>query len=125
MSVVKSIRSREIDLPVSCILTVLFWRTHSHNHKETYHNVENSYLSLALSQRITISIWGLCRRICVSQHTMFPDFSHSVKCSSIEVFRCSNVCERQLNCGKHSCQEVCHAGPCEPCKEVIKQGKRS
>lgn len=48
-----------------------------------------------------------------------------MKCSSVDIFKCSSVCERQLNCGKHFCKEVCHDGPCEPCIEVIKQGKRS
>lgn len=53
------------------------------------------------------------------------DFSQSMKCSSVEIFKCSSVCEKQLNCGKHFCKEICHEGPCDPCTEVIKQGKRS
>jgi transcriptional repressor NF-X1 len=28
---------------------------------------------------------------------------------------CSEVCDRQLGCGNHTCQQVCHAGDCEPC----------
>lgn len=56
---------------------------------------------------------------------LVSDFSQSMKCSSVEIFKCSSVCEKQLNCGKHFCKEICHEGPCDPCTEVIKQGKRS
>nr|XP_019928790.2 transcriptional repressor NF-X1 [Crassostrea gigas]XP_019928791.2 transcriptional repressor NF-X1 [Crassostrea gigas]XP_034309218.1 transcriptional repressor NF-X1 [Crassostrea gigas] len=47
--------------------------------------------------------------------------SQSMKCSSVEIFKCSSVCEKQLNCGKHFCKKICHEGPCDPCTEVIKQ----
>ena len=26
-----------------------------------------------------------------------------------------------LNCGKHKCEKLCHAQPCEPCSELIHQ----
>lgn len=28
---------------------------------------------------------------------------------------CGNVCGRTLPCGKHTCEKVCHEGPCEGC----------
>ncbi|KAI9032112.1 hypothetical protein DFJ74DRAFT_601809 [Hyaloraphidium curvatum] len=28
---------------------------------------------------------------------------------------CGQVCGKLLGCGSHSCEAVCHAGPCEPC----------
>ncbi|KAN0060919.1 FKBP12-associated protein [Thecaphora frezii] len=28
---------------------------------------------------------------------------------------CGNVCGKPLDCGVHSCQEVCHSGQCQPC----------
>ena len=35
---------------------------------------------------------------------------------------CGNVCGRLLDCGKHSCQRMCHTGACDPCElmEVVK-----
>ncbi|XP_062586553.1 LOW QUALITY PROTEIN: transcriptional repressor NF-X1-like [Saccostrea cucullata] len=57
----------------------------------------------------------------VPRHCLCGKTSQSTKCSSVEVFRCSSVCDKQLNCGKHFCKAVCHDGQCEPCQEVIKQ----
>ena len=36
--------------------------------------------------------------------------------------KCSEVCDKVLNCGKHSCKQVCHPGSCSPCEEEIHQG---
>jgi transcriptional repressor NF-X1 len=30
-------------------------------------------------------------------------------------FSCASVCDRELSCGHHRCQEVCHSGPCSLC----------
>ncbi|OSX63454.1 hypothetical protein POSPLADRAFT_1139991 [Postia placenta MAD-698-R-SB12] len=29
---------------------------------------------------------------------------------------CGSACGRQLSCGNHRCEDVCHPGPCPPCK---------
>ncbi|XP_067934473.1 transcriptional repressor NF-X1-like isoform X2 [Watersipora subatra] len=45
----------------------------------------------------------------------------NVRCSQQVNVRCSLTCEKKLNCGKHTCLTVCHAGSCQPCDEVIQQ----
>jgi len=50
-------------------------------------------------------------------------YSHSVRCGQSTKIRCSNVCGNTLNCGKHSCTQVCHAGKCSPCQLTVQQGK--
>ena len=32
---------------------------------------------------------------------------------------CTRVCGRPLKCGTHFCQELCHRGPCNSCREAI------
>lgn len=32
---------------------------------------------------------------------------------------CTRVCGRPLKCGTHFCQELCHKGPCNSCREAI------
>ncbi|KAF2221825.1 hypothetical protein BDZ85DRAFT_274744 [Elsinoe ampelina] len=32
---------------------------------------------------------------------------------------CTRVCGRLLKCGNHTCQELCHKGPCHSCREAI------
>lgn len=32
---------------------------------------------------------------------------------------CTRMCGRTLKCGSHACQELCHKGPCNSCKEAI------
>ena len=34
----------------------------------------------------------------------------------LRVLQCTRVCGALLDCGRHSCTEVCHAGPCAPCQ---------
>ena len=29
---------------------------------------------------------------------------------------CGKRCGRKLNCGNHECEDICHPGPCAPCK---------
>ncbi|XP_004308935.1 PREDICTED: NF-X1-type zinc finger protein NFXL2 isoform X2 [Fragaria vesca subsp. vesca] len=31
-------------------------------------------------------------------------------------FSCNNACEKKLMCGVHCCAEICHEGPCPPCR---------
>ncbi|NXS76716.1 NFX1 protein, partial [Pandion haliaetus] len=47
--------------------------------------------------------------------------SHSVRCGQSTKIHCSNVCGNTLNCGKHSCTQVCHAGKCSPCQLTVQQ----
>ncbi|ODN04677.1 Protein shuttle craft [Orchesella cincta] len=30
-------------------------------------------------------------------------------------YSCSKTCGKQLGCGKHLCEKICHSGPCGPC----------
>ncbi|KAI1496074.1 hypothetical protein F5X99DRAFT_90987 [Biscogniauxia marginata] len=32
---------------------------------------------------------------------------------------CIRVCGRDLKCGKHQCQQMCHRGPCRSCPEAV------
>ncbi|KAI6093594.1 hypothetical protein F4821DRAFT_220964 [Hypoxylon rubiginosum] len=32
---------------------------------------------------------------------------------------CTRPCGRELKCGKHQCQQICHKGPCPSCPEAI------
>ncbi|OJJ02510.1 hypothetical protein ASPVEDRAFT_41994 [Aspergillus versicolor CBS 583.65] len=32
---------------------------------------------------------------------------------------CTRVCGRKLKCGRHTCPEICHKGPCNTCREAI------
>lgn len=32
---------------------------------------------------------------------------------------CTRICGRSLKCGNHTCQELCHRGPCGTCREAI------
>mmetsp|Transcript_19999 Transcript_19999/g.37128 ORF Transcript_19999/g.37128 Transcript_19999/m.37128 type:complete len:789 (+) Transcript_19999:3590-5956(+) len=36
---------------------------------------------------------------------------------NIEQRTCQNVCERKLNCGRHTCPIACHVGECAPCDQ--------
>ncbi|XP_041327142.1 transcriptional repressor NF-X1 isoform X2 [Pyrgilauda ruficollis] len=47
--------------------------------------------------------------------------SHSVRCGQSTEIHCSNVCGSTLNCGKHSCTQVCHSGKCSPCQLTVQQ----
>ena len=47
--------------------------------------------------------------------------SHSVRCGQSTKIHCSNVCGSTLNCGKHRCTQVCHAGECLPCQLKVQQ----
>ncbi|XP_075442086.1 transcriptional repressor NF-X1 [Ascaphus truei] len=47
--------------------------------------------------------------------------SQSVRCGQSSTMHCANVCGNPLNCGEHSCTQVCHAGKCQPCQQIIHQ----
>lgn len=32
---------------------------------------------------------------------------------------CTRICGRMLKCGRHTCPELCHRGPCNTCREAI------
>ncbi|KAI1266001.1 hypothetical protein F5Y18DRAFT_34653 [Xylariaceae sp. FL1019] len=32
---------------------------------------------------------------------------------------CIRICGRELKCGRHQCQQICHRGPCPSCPEAI------
>ena len=88
-----------------------------------------------------LSSWGMCSSLChclgaASSNALTPWISmtgagkHSCLCGheTAEVacqdlpFQCGQVCGRQLDCGRHTCQEVCHKGDCGLCPL---QGPRS
>ncbi|XP_023806082.1 transcriptional repressor NF-X1 isoform X2 [Oryzias latipes] len=47
--------------------------------------------------------------------------SQPMRCGQAAVLRCDRVCAALLNCAVHTCMQLCHAGPCEPCQRQIKQ----
>lgn len=47
--------------------------------------------------------------------------SQPVRCGQGSVLRCDSVCGLTLNCGKHTCAQVCHSGVCEPCQIQVDQ----
>lgn len=39
-----------------------------------------------------------------------------VGCSSgLEGYECGNICGKELSCGRHYCESLCHSGPCASC----------
>ncbi|XP_053322900.1 transcriptional repressor NF-X1 [Spea bombifrons] len=47
--------------------------------------------------------------------------SQSVRCGLSSTMHCTDVCGTLLNCGEHSCTQVCHAGKCPACQQIIHQ----
>ncbi|KAG8572060.1 hypothetical protein GDO81_011896 [Engystomops pustulosus] len=47
--------------------------------------------------------------------------SQSVRCGQSSTMHCANICGNPLNCGEHNCNQVCHAGKCQPCQQIIHQ----
>lgn len=47
--------------------------------------------------------------------------SQPMRCGQGAVLRCDKVCGALLNCGKHSCTQVCHSGACQPCQLQVQQ----
>ncbi|KAM9700548.1 transcriptional repressor NF-X1 isoform 2-T2 [Dama dama] len=46
---------------------------------------------------------------------------HTVRCGQAVSVHCSNPCDSILNCGQHHCAELCHGGPCQPCRVILNQ----
>ncbi|XP_030635856.1 transcriptional repressor NF-X1 [Chanos chanos] len=47
--------------------------------------------------------------------------SKQVRCSQTAALHCEEVCGAKLNCGEHTCAQVCHDGPCQPCQLRVQQ----
>ncbi|XP_072910339.1 transcriptional repressor NF-X1 [Hemitrygon akajei] len=47
--------------------------------------------------------------------------SQSVRCGQPGNIQCKNICENFLNCGKHTCVQVCHSGKCQQCPFIVQQ----
>nr|XP_055063483.1 transcriptional repressor NF-X1 [Misgurnus anguillicaudatus] len=47
--------------------------------------------------------------------------SKPVRCSQTGPLLCQEVCGALLNCAQHSCAQVCHSGPCQPCQLRVQQ----
>lgn len=47
--------------------------------------------------------------------------SQDVRCSITEPFVCEGVCGKVLNCGGHTCEKLCHSGPCGDCQQEVMQ----
>uniref|UniRef100_A0AAY4BES7 Transcriptional repressor NF-X1 n=1 Tax=Denticeps clupeoides TaxID=299321 RepID=A0AAY4BES7_9TELE len=44
-----------------------------------------------------------------------------VRCSQSVAIRCEQVCNALLNCGEHTCAQVCHSGQCKLCQLSVHQ----
>ncbi|XP_058637203.1 transcriptional repressor NF-X1 isoform X2 [Onychostoma macrolepis] len=44
-----------------------------------------------------------------------------VRCSQTGPLLCEDVCGALLNCSQHFCAQVCHSGPCQPCRLRVQQ----
>eukprot|EP00923_Selenidium_pygospionis_P025375 GHVN01044704.1.p1 GENE.GHVN01044704.1~~GHVN01044704.1.p1 ORF type:complete len:1230 (-),score=272.34 GHVN01044704.1:1509-5198(-) len=40
-------------------------------------------------------------------------------CHASKPFSCEAVCGKELNCGRHKCEQVCHPGPSKPCEKMV------
>ena len=49
--------------------------------------------------------------------------SYQIRCGTSDptAETCGSMCEKQLSCGHHHCQRLCHFGPCDSCSVVVKQ----
>lgn len=47
--------------------------------------------------------------------------SQTLQCSTETLLLCDAICEKMLNCEKHTCEKKCHHGNCEPCEKVVHQ----
>uniref|UniRef100_A0A1I8FSA0 R3H domain-containing protein n=1 Tax=Macrostomum lignano TaxID=282301 RepID=A0A1I8FSA0_9PLAT len=41
------------------------------------------------------------------------------RCQCCESVRCGQPCDKQLDCGQHTCAELCHQGDCPPCDKMF------
>jgi transcriptional repressor NF-X1 len=75
-----------------------------------------------------------CKEICHSSQcppceVIMPDESCfcgkvtiSRKCKDAKALNCVNVCEKPLNCSKHTCEIKCHGEKCKPCDKKVMIG---
>ncbi|XP_061614811.1 transcriptional repressor NF-X1 isoform X2 [Phyllopteryx taeniolatus] len=47
--------------------------------------------------------------------------SQPMRCSQALLLHCDKACGASLNCGQHTCAQVCHAGACHPCQLQVLQ----
>ncbi|EDW02849.1 protein shuttle craft [Drosophila grimshawi] len=47
--------------------------------------------------------------------------SKLMQCAMKQQLQCEATCDKPLNCAEHRCQQLCHAGKCEPCAEQVEQ----
>ncbi|XP_050970763.1 transcriptional repressor NF-X1 [Labeo rohita] len=47
--------------------------------------------------------------------------SKQVRCSQTGPLLCEDACGARLNCSEHFCAQVCHSGPCQPCRLRVQQ----
>ncbi|KAM9839531.1 transcriptional repressor NF-X1 [Aulostomus maculatus] len=47
--------------------------------------------------------------------------SQPMRCGQASVLQCDKVCGAVLNCAEHTCAQVCHSGPCQPCQLQVQQ----
>lgn len=45
----------------------------------------------------------------------------SVRCGSDQEVMCETVCGKQLSCGQHNCERICHSGDCGECTVILEQ----
>ncbi|KAL1006888.1 hypothetical protein UPYG_G00078520 [Umbra pygmaea] len=47
--------------------------------------------------------------------------SQPMRCGQATSIHCDKECSAILNCAEHSCTQVCHSGPCQPCPLQVQQ----
>ncbi|XP_061821295.1 transcriptional repressor NF-X1 [Nerophis lumbriciformis] len=47
--------------------------------------------------------------------------SQPMRCGQASLLHCDKVCGAVLNCGQHTCTQVCHSEPCQPCQLQVEQ----
>ncbi|XP_012705504.2 transcriptional repressor NF-X1 [Fundulus heteroclitus] len=57
----------------------------------------------------------------VTKSCVCGNTSQPMRCGQATVLRCEKVCGALLNCGEHTCAQVCHSGACQPCQLQIQQ----
>ncbi|XP_014862688.1 PREDICTED: transcriptional repressor NF-X1-like [Poecilia mexicana] len=57
----------------------------------------------------------------VTKSCVCGKMSQPMRCGQASVLQCGSVCGALLNCGEHSCAQVCHSGACQPCQQQVQQ----
>ena len=67
---------------------------------------------------------NMCRCFCGKQTTPLKcsDLTHLDSINSKQVRSCGQSCGKKLNCKKHTCDQPCHSGSCQPCERQQFQG---